>query len=230
MPTFQLLRCMVALGGDQGNTVYRHRGNPIVFPELPILQFLHGDEAIFDVAVVGTWDTTNDEVLQRINLIYGMDAVKEVFPGARPRLPPGDNSIPICTRPIYKPKPTLPDSPDPKLRPLNQFTTPAGASVVEAPEWRDTEPTADEIAAHAQDDADEDEADEMGLEVPPMPQPVSMAVAAAALPKVEDQPRIVRNTHGRGSIANTRKTGSGTTHLPDVNAGGSRSPHYHRSS
>jgi hypothetical protein len=76
---------MVALGGDQGNQVYRDRSRPIVFPELPILQFLHGEEAITDVHIVGTWETTNDEVLQRLKTLYDPEVIEKVFPGARPR-------------------------------------------------------------------------------------------------------------------------------------------------
>ena len=69
--------------------VYRHRGRPIVFPELPILQFIHGEEAITDIYVVGTWETTNDEVLTRLQTIYAAGDDQAVFPGARPRLPLG---------------------------------------------------------------------------------------------------------------------------------------------
>ena len=215
MPAFHLLRCMVAVGGDQGSQVYRHRGNPIAFPELPILQFLHGEEAISDIAVVGAWEAPNDEVLQRLQLIYSPEVVKEVFPGARPRLPLSDSSIPRCTRPVYKPRPTEPDSPEPKLRPLDQFSFASDDALDAPPLPKDTEPTPDEIAAHAQED---DEGD-LGLGPDPGPAP--------AMPRVEDQPRIVRDTLGRGSIP--RKTAErNRTTLPDVNAGGSHSPTHGR--
>jgi hypothetical protein len=216
MPAFHLLRCMVALGGDQGNTVYRHRGRPIVFPELPILQFVHGEEAITDIAVVGTWEASNDEVLMRLATIYQPETVQAVFPGARPRLPVSDPSIPRCTLPIYKARPTRPESPDPKLRPLDQFTMTPDMPVLDAPPLPpETEPTPDEIAAHAQD---EDEQADLGLEPPVMP-------------AVEDQPHIVRDTHGRGSSRTASASRTPST-LPDVNAGGSHAPGHvqqHRS-
>ena len=168
MPAFHLLRCMVALGGDQGNQVYRHRGRPIVFPELPILQFIHGEEAITEIYVVGVAEMTNDEVLTRLQTIYQPETVQAVYPGNRPRLPTSDSTIPRCTLPIYKPRPTKPDSPDPKLRPLDQFTQTADMPVLDAPELvPETEPTVDEIAAHAQDDVDDIEgAIELGLDGP----------------------------------------------------------------
>jgi hypothetical protein len=211
MPAFHLLRCLVALGGDQGNQVYRHRDRPIVFPELPILQFIHGEEAITEIFVVGTWEASNDEVLQRLQTIYQPETVQAVYPGNRPRLPVSDASVPRCTLPIYKPRPTRPDSPDPKLRPLGEFTyLDSQAPVLDAPDLpRETEPTVDEIAAHAQDDVDDVEgAIELGLDGPKRVRP-------------EDLAHIVRDTSGRGA-----STAGPLTQLPDVNAGGSHSPNY----
>jgi hypothetical protein len=228
MPAFHLLRCMVALGGDTGNQVYRHRGRPIVFPELPILQFVHGEEAITDIAVVGTWEASNDEVLMRLATIYQPETVQAVFPGARPRLPLSDPSIPRCTRPIYKPRPTRPDSPDPRLRPLDQFTMTPDMPVLDAPPLPlETEPTPDEIAAHAQDD---DEQADLGLELPAGP---STALGPLEGPPSEmlTSPRVIRDTHGRGSSRTASASRTPST-LPDVNAGGSHAPGHvqqHRS-
>jgi len=202
MPAFQLLRCMIALGGDDGTTVYRDRTRPIVFPELPILQFLHGEEAITEVHVVGTWDAPNDEVLTRLQTIYQPEAVQAVFPGARPRLPVSDTSIPRCTLPVYKPRPVRPDSPDPKLRPLDQFTA-GDREVLDAPALpAEDEPTADEIAAHAQDDEDQDD---MGLGPAGPPRPEDIPYPAASTAK--------GSGGGRASASRTPST------LPDV-AGG----------
>jgi hypothetical protein len=216
MPAFHLLRCMIALGGDQGNTVYRDRSRPIAFPELPILQFIHGEDAITDIHVVGSWEATNDEVLARVQLIYTPEVVQQVYPGARPRLDLSDPSIPPCTLPIYKPRPVLPDSPDPRLRPLDQFTmapTP-GAPVLDPPPLPvEDEPTADEIAAHAQDEEDED----FGLVAPVVPDQV--------MPRPEDLPHIVRDTHNRGSSRRASAARAPST-VPDVNAGGSHPPDH----
>jgi|SRR5580765_7580171 len=220
MSAFHLLRCMVALAGDQGNQVYRHRGRPIVFPELPILQFMHGEEAITDIHVVGTWETTNDEVLQRLITVYAPETVQAVFPGARPRLPLSDPSIPRCTLPVYKAKPTRPENPDPRLRPLDQFTITPDMPLMDAPDLpAETEPTPDEIAAHAQDDADD-----LGLADPadrddPAPAELPDRV------RPEDLPHIVRDTHGRGS-SRRAAPGRSLNFLPDVNAGGSHSPSH----
>ncbi len=211
MPAFQLLRCMIALGGDDGNKVYRDRSRPIVFPELPILQFMHGEEAITDIHVVGTWDTTNDEVLQRLQTLYAPETIQSVFPGARPRLPLSDPSLPRCTQQVFKPRPVTPDSPDPKLRPLDTFTMPDDApeGQVIAPE---PEPSIDEIAAHAQDEDEDEDQD-----------PAALGLLGPVAPA--DLPHVVRDTHGRGS---SRRAGAAraATSLPDVNAGGSHGPGF----
>ena len=77
------------------------------------------------------------------------------------------------------------------------------------------EPTPDEIAAHAQDDDDEDEdADGPGPGTQRCRNP-------------EDQPHIVRDTHGRGSSRRASAARAPAT-LPDVNAGGSHAPAHSR--
>jgi hypothetical protein len=203
MPAFHLLRCLVDIGGDKSTDVYRDRTRPIVFPELPILQFIHGEEAVTEVYVVGQWETTNDEVLQRLANTYPPETIQAVFPGARPRLPISDPSIPRCTMPVYKPRSPRPANPDPRLKPLDQFTMTPEMPVLEAPPLPvEDDPTPDEIAAHAQDDDDD----------PTMPRP-------------EDLPHMVRDTSGHGSSrrASAERVPS---HLPDVNAGGSHAPGF----
>jgi len=157
MPEFQLLRCSVALAGDRDQVVVRDRTQPIMFPELIVLQMIHGDDAVDDVHVVGSCDMTNEECWTRMLTIYGEDTVRLVFPGARPRIPTMDRSIPLCSKPVYVPSPTLPDSPDPKLRPLDQYTmgSPAHQRRMRPPPI-ESDPTPEEIAAHTQDDDDPD--------------------------------------------------------------------------
>ena len=187
MPEFQLLRCEVALGGDIGNTVVRGRGNPITYPELEIIQFIHGEDAVFDIHVIGTCEMTNDQMLDRIKVIYREDDIKAVFTGAKPRLPPGDPNLPICTQPVYIAPPTRPDSPDPKLKPLSSYTIREIDNrpkvVLEAdPAIQEDDPTPDEIAAHTQDD------DDPGLDA------VAMGLGEIVMPSVDDQLQRVQAT------------------------------------
>jgi hypothetical protein len=178
MAEYQLLRCAVALAGDKDQIVYRHRHDPILFPELIVLQYIHGEDAVTDVHVIGTCEMAVEEAWTRLLTIYGEDAVKAIFPGARPMIPRFDDTLPLCNQPIYMPEPTRPASPDPKLRPLDKIAIPVRtAKLRPAPAQPiESEPTADEIAAHAQD---EDEpvddaavdalADDLGLGVPSKP-------------------------------------------------------------
>ena len=204
MSNYQLLRCLVAIGGDQGNQVYRDRSRPIVFPELPLLQFIHGEDAVTEIHVVGQWDTTNDEVLARIQQIYSPETVREVFPGTRPRLPMADASIPRCTMPVYKPRPVRPDSPDPKLRPLDQFTQDADQTL-DAPDLEpEDEPSPEELAAHLSDDDDD-----------------------PTLPRPENLPHVaVHDTQGRGSGGRRASANRTSNTLPDVAAATSHPPEF----
>ena|SRR5262252_3245035 len=157
MPEFQLLRCSVALAGDRDQVVVRNRFSPIMFPELIVLQMIHGEDAVTDVHVVGSCEMSDAETWTRLLTIYGEDTVKLVFPGARPSLPRMDRSIPLCSQPYYIPEPTRPQGPDPVLRPLDQYTMgrkeqrrPAPRQLVES------EPTDAEIEANAQGDEEPD--------------------------------------------------------------------------
>ena len=223
MPAFHLLRCMVALGGDEGNQVYRDRDRPIVFPELPILQFMHGEEAITDdLCRRHLGDDRTTRCWRGCRRSTSRRRCRRCIPGARPRLPRADGSIPRCTLPIYKPRPTRPDSPDPKLRPLDQFTMDnAERRCWHADQPVEAEPTDDEIAAHAQDD---DEADPAQVE--------ALADRAWAWTcRANRPPRSDAGPHHRaGQHQRPRRVHAGPlTQLPDVNAGGSHRPIASRS-
>jgi hypothetical protein len=130
MPRFQLLRCEIALAGEKDIIVSRHRGIPIVYPELLVLQYLHGGDAISDIAVVGEWDATNEQVLDRLRALYADAAIEKVFPGNRPSLPLGNGMFPRCNRPIHVAAPSKPDNPDPKVLPLARLEPDGHAPVV----------------------------------------------------------------------------------------------------
>lgn len=203
MPEFQLLRCEVALGGDIGNTVVRGRGNPITYPELSIIQFIHGEDAVFDIHVIGTCEMTNDQMLDRLKVIYREDDLKAVYPGNKPRLAPADPTLPFCTQPVYVAPPTRPDSPDPKLKPLDHYVIRDIANrpkvvLDAAPGVPEDDPSPEELAAHTQDE------DDPGLD------PVAMGLGDIVMPKVEDQLRTPENVSSRRNPP--RQAG----YLPDV--------------
>jgi len=175
MAEYQLLRCSVALAGDREQVVVRGRHDPILFPELIVLQYMHGEDAITDVHVVGTCEMAVEEAWTRLLTMYGDEPVKAVFRGARPSVPKMDSTVPFCTKPIYIAEPTGPANPDPKLRPLDTIMKPVPARRrVAPPQPAESDPTPDEIAAHAQDDdepqvIDDKELADMGLGAAPSP-------------------------------------------------------------
>lgn len=87
MADFQLLACRIMLAGSKDSVVYRGRHNPLSYPEVLIMQFLHGDDAVTEIEEVGTLDMSNNDLLHHLRLTYPMVAVSECFPGARPNLP-----------------------------------------------------------------------------------------------------------------------------------------------
>lgn len=226
MAEYQLLRCAVALAGDKDQIVVRGRHDPILFPELIILQFMHGEDAITDVHVIGTCEMALDEAWTRLLTLYGEDAVKAVFPGARPIVPRSDSTVPLCNQPIYVPEPTRPASPDPKLRPLDKIAIPVrSATVRPAPRQPvETEPTADEIAAHAQED-DVDEAavdalaDDLGLGVPSQP---TGQVLGQGRPAYAGQTSVGARVVDVAAVSTDRKTARTETNNSHRRAAGTR--------
>jgi hypothetical protein len=233
MATYQLLRCLIALAGDKDNVVSRDRGRPVTYPELPILLHLHGEDAVADIAVVGTCEMSGDEMLMRVRQIYGDDAVKAVYPGTRPRLPAGDPSLPLCTRPVFVAPPTRPANPDPVLRPIDALMPPPGTEIIQRELAAESDPTDEEILRNIQADPDEDMIEE--LEAPrgddevdlaaalrpavPVGQVVGYAGGPGTRPKVSDQPQTRVDFRGQA-----RQAREPLAHLPDVSGDKVRQP------
>lgn len=231
MATYQLLRCLIALGGDREQVVSRDRGRPITYPELPILQHLHGEDAIEDIAVVGTCDMPVEEMLARLRITYGEPAVKAVYPGTKPKLPQGDPGLRLCTRPVFVAPLTRPDNPDPVLRPLDALTPGAGIEVIQRELAAEAPPTEEEILRNIQDDPDDPHTlDE--FELPTDDDHVDLAAAMRSAvpagapgggpgtrPKVSDQPQTRVDFRGQA-----RQSREPLAHLPDVSGDKVRQP------
>lgn len=106
--SFQLLICEIALAGDIRNVVARGFDNPVTYPELLVLQFLHGDEAVSNVYDIGAADRPNEEEFLRLKQTYG-NIVTTLFPGVRTVLPEAGN-YPKKRVPV--PAPAVQDTPD----------------------------------------------------------------------------------------------------------------------
>lgn len=215
---FQLLRCSVALAGDQEQVVVRHRGNPIVFPELLMLQHIHGEDAISDIWVVGEWDTSQQEVRDRLRQIYGDKYFQEVFPGAAARLPLADGTLEPCVLPVYVPGPTRPDSPDPLIKPLDAFTMPASMPRVVSTFKEEPLPPGDAdidaLAGHAADDLGDD----------PLGLADVLTSVTAPKPEMPDPASFRARDNNQGQGTSAPRTAD---HLQDVASGALRKPRSH---
>lgn len=81
-----LCTCEIAIGGDTRNTVVRGAHDPVSFPEIQILRYVHGAEAVMDVKPCATTDTDNVREKNRLAGIYGA-VVEQAYPGFAPTLP-----------------------------------------------------------------------------------------------------------------------------------------------
>ena len=66
----------VAIGGDSRATIHK---SPISVPEIVILRNLHGDDAVTNIRVLGTWDSDDDVERDRLGNLYKDATVIRLF-------------------------------------------------------------------------------------------------------------------------------------------------------
>jgi hypothetical protein len=97
--------CKIALGGDSNNVIYRGPDTPVSWPEIRVLQHLHGEENVFDCEYVGSESVTSQAEKMRLLGLYGAVAVNICYPGSRPMMEldfPGDKEPIAIKRPERK--------------------------------------------------------------------------------------------------------------------------------
>ena len=100
---------MITLAGDGRQVIFRGPTNPMTYPEVNLMMFVHGDRYVNDIKVIGTRETTNSEELQDLRIKYGKSA-HEAFPGQRPRLPlQAPDDIPRDIEPEFDPLASAPE-------------------------------------------------------------------------------------------------------------------------
>lgn len=81
-----LCTCRILLGGDALNVLVRGEHAPVSWPEVGVLQFLHGEESVSEMKVCGEMETTRTLEKERLITIYGRDVIELVYPGRAPAL------------------------------------------------------------------------------------------------------------------------------------------------
>lgn len=91
MPKIEVANILLALGGDNGNTVPKYS---VTVAEVAVLRVIHGNEAVTDVQPTGFVETTHRAEIGRLMERYGRSvdgrfeakAVTLLFPGAAARV------------------------------------------------------------------------------------------------------------------------------------------------
>lgn len=96
-----LVTAFIALGGDHNNIVHRGPREPVSWPEVGLLQFIHGEQSVYNCEVCGEVEVRPAVEKSRLASIYG-DVVEAVYPGRAPAL---EMEMPGAE----VPKPTKPD-------------------------------------------------------------------------------------------------------------------------
>ena len=71
----------IMLGGDQGSVVYRGPDNPVSWPEIGVLQTIHGQDCVYNIEVIE--EVTRHRAAEKLRLqrIYGDGIVEAIYPG-----------------------------------------------------------------------------------------------------------------------------------------------------
>jgi hypothetical protein len=79
--------CTANFAINEYTTVHRSPEAPVSYAEIEYMRFVLGEDAVTDVEVVRTEETTTSAVHEALSLKFGKSKVAEAFPGTRPRLP-----------------------------------------------------------------------------------------------------------------------------------------------
>jgi hypothetical protein len=121
--------CTANIRTNEYTVIHRSPENPIGYAEVEYMRFVLGEEAITDLVVVATEETTNNDVLQALRLKFGASRLAEAFPGTRPRLPlEAPDDVPRMNAARETKKPSSKKTPAPALEDAGSATTPGGVA------------------------------------------------------------------------------------------------------
>jgi len=77
----QYCACKINLAGQNCHTVIYGAHNPVTWPEIQVLQAIHGDENVMDIMPIGVGEVWPTDEKNRLIGIYGHRVVEACFPG-----------------------------------------------------------------------------------------------------------------------------------------------------
>lgn len=122
----------IALAGDPAHVMFRGPDRPVSWPEVRLLQALHGEANVFDCDFVNAQPSTTQQEKMRLLGIYGKEAVDMVYPGARPTMDmefPGDRDAAGEHRPERRLAPEQEPAPPPPMSQPKRSQAKAGAEI-----------------------------------------------------------------------------------------------------
>jgi hypothetical protein len=81
-----LCSCKVNLSGQNVTIVHINEFDPVSWPEVQVLQLLHGEENVFDIKPVKITEVNHRMEKDRLAIKYGYKPVEQIFPGRNPRI------------------------------------------------------------------------------------------------------------------------------------------------
>ncbi len=79
------MTALIALAGDMQNVAHRTSSDPVSYPEIAVLQEVHGENAVVEFQIIDDVDTTPAAEKARLLSRYGA-VVETVYPGRNPQM------------------------------------------------------------------------------------------------------------------------------------------------
>ena len=77
----QYCTCKINLAGQNCHTIIFGEHNPVTWPEIQVLQALHGEENVMDIMPCGIGEVWPTEEKNRLANLYGRRVTEACFPG-----------------------------------------------------------------------------------------------------------------------------------------------------
>tara|TARA_E500000318_G_scaffold79363_1_gene74309 strand:- start:73 stop:426 length:354 start_codon:yes stop_codon:yes gene_type:complete len=73
---FDQIKCDVAINGDSRSVITK---KPVSIPEVVVMRRIHGDDAVTNISVIGSWEHNDEEERDRLGRMFGDGRIVEIF-------------------------------------------------------------------------------------------------------------------------------------------------------